>query len=218
MPCRISSRVGSGFASTSAAAETICPGVQKPHWSASARTNACDERVLAQPLDRRHLAAADRVDERDAREHGHAVELDRAGAAVALVARDLRPRQAEVVAQHVRERAPDRRVDLVGVAVDRQPDCATCQPRSPPACSRGGAGGRRCGAVCALVVLRPRAAPARGRARRAGARGSAPSPRGGRSSARRRRSARARARRSCPPGASTGAASPSRGTGGCART
>ena len=40
MPCRISSRVGSGFASTSAAAETIWPGVQKPHCSASARTNA----------------------------------------------------------------------------------------------------------------------------------------------------------------------------------
>jgi hypothetical protein len=31
---------GSPFASTSAAAETICPGVQKPHWSASARTKA----------------------------------------------------------------------------------------------------------------------------------------------------------------------------------
>jgi hypothetical protein len=40
MPWRISSRVGRGFASTSAAAETICPGVQKPHWSASSRTNA----------------------------------------------------------------------------------------------------------------------------------------------------------------------------------
>ena len=31
MPCRISSCVGSGFAATSAAAETIWPGVQKPH-------------------------------------------------------------------------------------------------------------------------------------------------------------------------------------------
>src|SRR5205085_684667 len=34
------SREGSGFASTSADAETIWPGVQKPHWSASSRTNA----------------------------------------------------------------------------------------------------------------------------------------------------------------------------------
>src|SRR5918999_5270861 len=40
MPWRISSRLGDGFAATSAAAETICPGVQKPHWSASARTKA----------------------------------------------------------------------------------------------------------------------------------------------------------------------------------
>src|SRR3954469_4501620 len=40
MACRMCSGVGSGSASTSAAADTICPGVQKPHWSASARTNA----------------------------------------------------------------------------------------------------------------------------------------------------------------------------------
>ena len=33
-------RSGSGFAATSAAAETTCPGVQKPHCTASARTNA----------------------------------------------------------------------------------------------------------------------------------------------------------------------------------
>ena len=38
--CLISSRVGSGFAATSAAAETTWPGVQKPHWTASVRTNA----------------------------------------------------------------------------------------------------------------------------------------------------------------------------------
>src|SRR5262249_8954442 len=40
MRCRISSTLGVGFAATSAAAETICPGVQKPHWTASALTNA----------------------------------------------------------------------------------------------------------------------------------------------------------------------------------
>ncbi|HYX88240.1 MAG TPA: molybdopterin cofactor-binding domain-containing protein, partial [Gaiellaceae bacterium] len=37
---RTRSRESSGSASTSAAAETIWPGVQKPHWSASARTKA----------------------------------------------------------------------------------------------------------------------------------------------------------------------------------
>src|SRR5581483_2369727 len=36
---RISSSVGAGFDSTSDTALTICPGVQKPHCNASARTN-----------------------------------------------------------------------------------------------------------------------------------------------------------------------------------
>ena len=40
MAWRISSRLGAGVSPTSAVAETICPGVQKPHWSASDRTNA----------------------------------------------------------------------------------------------------------------------------------------------------------------------------------
>src|SRR4051812_28466766 len=40
IPWRTRSGVRSGSASTSAAAETIWPGVQKPHWSASARTKA----------------------------------------------------------------------------------------------------------------------------------------------------------------------------------
>ena len=39
MAWRISSVVGAGVASTSATALTIWPGVQKPHCSASARTN-----------------------------------------------------------------------------------------------------------------------------------------------------------------------------------
>ena len=53
-----------------------------------------DERMVAQALDRRHLAL-DRVRERDAREPRHAVDLHRAGAAVALVAGDLRAGQPE---------------------------------------------------------------------------------------------------------------------------
>jgi hypothetical protein len=38
--CRICSPLGSGSVATSAVADTICPGVQKPHCNASARTNA----------------------------------------------------------------------------------------------------------------------------------------------------------------------------------
>src|SRR5947199_7014331 len=37
---RISYRAGRGFAGTSGEGETTCPGVQKPHWTASVRTNA----------------------------------------------------------------------------------------------------------------------------------------------------------------------------------
>ena len=77
-----------------------------------------DERVVGESFDRRHLAGADGVDERDAREHGHAVELNGAGAAVALAAGDLRARQAEVLAQGFGERLPDRCIERVVVSVD----------------------------------------------------------------------------------------------------
>jgi hypothetical protein len=79
-----------------------------------------DERMVAQALDRRHLAAGDGVDERDAGEHRHPVELHGAGAAVPLAARDLRPRQAEVLAERLGERPPDRCLELVLVAVDAE--------------------------------------------------------------------------------------------------
>jgi hypothetical protein len=87
-----------------------------------------DERVLLQPLDRRHLALADRVHERDAAQNRDTVELDGAGAAMALAAGDLRPRQAEIVAQRLRERPPDRRRELVRLPVDAE----LRQPTSPP--------------------------------------------------------------------------------------
>ena len=38
--CLISSAPGFAFAASNAEAETICPGVQKPHWVASASTKA----------------------------------------------------------------------------------------------------------------------------------------------------------------------------------
>ncbi len=79
-----------------------------------------DERVVAESFDRRHLAGADGVDERDAREHGHPVQLDGAGATVALAAGDLRARQAEVVAEGLGERPPDGCIERVVVSVDAQ--------------------------------------------------------------------------------------------------
>jgi hypothetical protein len=77
-----------------------------------------DQGMVAEPFDRCHLARADGVDERDAREHRHAVQLDGAGAAVALAAGDLRAGQAEVLAQGLRQRPADRGVERVVVPVD----------------------------------------------------------------------------------------------------
>src|SRR6476619_3698920 len=73
------------------------------------------EGMVAQPFDGRHLALADGVDQRDARERGRAVEQHGAGAAVSLAARDLRPRQAELAAEDVEQRGADRRAALVTV-------------------------------------------------------------------------------------------------------
>jgi hypothetical protein len=55
--------------------------------------------MLAQSLDRRDLASLDGVDERDAGERRHAVNLHRACAAVSLVAGDLGSCEPEPVAQ-----------------------------------------------------------------------------------------------------------------------
>jgi hypothetical protein len=87
-----------------------------------------DERMVAEALDRRHLSVAHGVDERDAAERRRAVELDGARAAMALAAGDLRPRQAELVAQRLGQRLADRCLELVVVAVDAQPR----RERSPP--------------------------------------------------------------------------------------
>jgi len=81
------------------------------------------ERMVAEPLDRRHLAV-DSVRERDAGEPRHAVDLDGARAAVTFVACDLRSGQPELLAQHVREARPDRCVEDVLAAVHGQPELA----------------------------------------------------------------------------------------------
>src|SRR5882724_7185820 len=76
--------------------------------------------MFGKALDRRHLAVTDGVDERDAGENRHPVELDRAGTAVPLAAGDLGAGQAEVEQQRFGERPSDGRIELVGMAVDRE--------------------------------------------------------------------------------------------------
>jgi hypothetical protein len=96
-----------------------------------------DERVLAQPLDGGDLSLPDRVQERDAREDGDAVELDGARAAVTLVARDLRSRQADLLTERLRKRTADRRVEPEALSVDDE----LKQAPSPPGCPRCGSCG-----------------------------------------------------------------------------
>ena len=62
-----------------------------------------NQRVVTKTLDRGHLAIADRVHERYARERRHAVKLDGASTAVPLAARDLRASEPEVFAQDLGE-------------------------------------------------------------------------------------------------------------------
>ena len=122
---RISSRVGCGLAASSAVAETICPGVQKPHCSPSSATKACcsgRQPAGRDALDRHDRPAVNGADEHQAGVDRHPVEQHGAGPAGALAAAELGPGQPEVVAQHARE--PPRRIDveLVALAVDVEID------------------------------------------------------------------------------------------------
>jgi hypothetical protein len=78
------------------------------------------ERVVPQPFDGRHLARADCLRERDARERRRAVEENGAGAAMPFPAGDLRAREPEVVTERLGERLQDGAVDRVAAAVDDQ--------------------------------------------------------------------------------------------------
>src|SRR5438094_7421138 len=125
-----------------------------------------DQRMFGKALDRRHLSVMEDVDEGDAGENRHAVELDRAGAAVPFATGDLHAGQAEVEPQRVGKRAPDGRLELVGVTVDRELDQLTMRPASlssslswPLACSPFACFGR-----ARLTRVSPRGCPQGGSA------------------------------------------------------
>ena len=64
--------------------------------------------LVAEPLDRRHGAAVGLHGEHRATLHRNAVQVNRARAAAAGVAADVRPGEAEIVAQEVDEQAASR--------------------------------------------------------------------------------------------------------------
>ena len=101
----------------------IMPGVQKPHCSAWFSWKACCigcsvPSSAGEALDRGDLAAVGLHGQHGAALHALAVEIDRAGAAVAGVAADDGADLAQLLAQVVDQQRPG--LDLVGVghAVD----------------------------------------------------------------------------------------------------
>ena len=104
---RISSSLGSGVCLSRSAVATTRPGVQKPHWTAPASTNASWTRWSASPaaeaLDRDDLVAVGLRGQHEARADERAVEEHRARAAFALLARVLRAGQAEPLAERVEQ-------------------------------------------------------------------------------------------------------------------
>ena len=106
---------------------TIRPGVQKPHCTAPASTNACwigssSARPWSRPVPRWCATSRPSAWPAATRQAHtvHAVQVHRAGAAFALLAGVLAARQAQPLAQHVQQALalPDV-VDLAGLAVDR---------------------------------------------------------------------------------------------------
>ena len=104
-----SSRLGRPRSSRSLAAIRM-PGVQKPHWSAwCSRKAACsgvNSPSPASALDRLDARAVHLRREHEARANGGAVDPDRAGAADAVLAADMRAPQSQLMAQEVRQQQP----------------------------------------------------------------------------------------------------------------
>ena len=102
------------------------PGVQKPHcspWhSANASWSALSSLPVRQALDGLDLAVVDLDAEHEAGARRRAVDQHGAGAADAVLAADVRPGVAEVVAQHVRQRPPRLDGQLAALAVHAHAD------------------------------------------------------------------------------------------------
>ena len=123
--------------------------------------------VAGEPLDRHDLAAVGLHGEQQARADGDAVEPDRARAADAVLAADVRPGQAERVPQEVGEEQP--RLDLLAIApavdgdVDRDHAARSrrARPRGRRARGRAGAGTSGRWRASASPTARPARLPTR---------------------------------------------------------
>ncbi|MGX1388797.1 hypothetical protein AB7M66_009928 [Bradyrhizobium japonicum] len=124
------------------------PAVQKPHWSAWLRRNACcstpsRSRRRREAFDGPELATIDLRSEREARPRQHAVDDNSAGATDAVLAADMGAGRAQLVAQKIGEQHARLRLALDRLAVERETDgmaliclktghCSTSPIRSRP--------------------------------------------------------------------------------------
>ena len=128
----MSSSEGFGFFSSSATAETIIPGVQKPHWNASASRNAAwtgwSRPLRASPSIVVIVLPAASATGRPARPRRPAVQEHRARPALPLAAAVLGARQPEPVAEDREEALLGRRLDAAPRTIHVQDE----HVRSPP--------------------------------------------------------------------------------------
>ena len=97
------------------------PGVQKPHWVAPWWTKASCSGMQFRPshaFDGQHLGTLGLERGVDARVHAAAVHDDRTRAALGLLAADLGPREAQVIAEHLGQEAVGGDFQGMGGAVD----------------------------------------------------------------------------------------------------
>ena len=114
----------------------IMPGVQKPHWRPCFSQNAAWSGWRASPSARpsivRTLEPSAWTASIVQRLHGHAVDVDGAGAALARVAADVGAGQVQVLAQGLDEQPSGLDVQLAWRAVDHERD-VFAHGREPPA-------------------------------------------------------------------------------------
>ena len=125
MASLISSSSGAGCFSRSSVAASTMPGAQKPHWNELCLRNDFCSGVgpfVLRPSTRRDLVAVGLDREDRQLRTDLAVEQDRARAAVAALAADLRALHAELVAQDVEEDVGGFDVDGARLAVQCQSD------------------------------------------------------------------------------------------------
>ena len=123
----------------------------------------------SQPLNRGNCCTVglDRIDE--TRTHRAAVQMDRTGAAGAVLATDMRPGQAEILAQEIRQMQSRLDLPLERAAIDRYTNLMS--PRhSPSAQEPGVAGGITGPSEAAAVAVRHRRTPEKQRFRQAAVR------------------------------------------------